>query len=464
MTQQYRNENPYENPYENPISGHVQVDSGGLTWLAQKIRQLDTKSLLALVDQGVVSAMSLIASVVVGRICGADGLGIYSLAITIVVLFNGLHTAMVSTPYTVFRTRIKDDDEKFFAGSSIFGSLLVILLGVGLLLVAFAVFYFFQFIPSFEFVILTLAALIPFLVMREFARRYAFAHLNMGSAVALDVSVAVIQISGLLLLAQFNLLTPANALICLGVACGLAAVVWFFGNRSSFVVDRRFLKKNLSRKWVLGRWVLLESILTTFGLYVTPWLLVFLIDSTATGIFAACMVVVNLSIPFLAGMGNSLAPKFAVAASGDSTDSIQSLFFRATLFMAGTMVLFAMFCFFAGEMILQILYKEADYLGHGSIVTILAIRATIGSANIPAHHALLAMEKPIPTLYCSLVGTISAFVVGVILIPVFGILGGAIAMLISTILEVITIFWGYISVSRDFQRNLELPKASQVRA
>ena len=132
--------------------------------------------------------------------------------------------------------------------------------------------------------------------------------------------------------------------------------------------------------------------------------------------------------------------------------------------MTGTMVLFVLVCFFAGETIMQVLYKEAEYRGHGLIVTILAIRAMCGSANISAHHALLAMEKPLPTLYCSLVGLIGTVIGGVILIPMYGILGGAVAMLFGTILEVIAIYWGYISVLRNFHRSSEMPVAGQVKA
>lgn len=455
---------PQQVPNQHRASGRARVESSPIGWVARKSSHLDTKSLLALFDQGIVSAMSLIASVIVGRYCGADGLGIYSLAISIIVLFIGLQTAIVSAPYTVFRTRIDAVDEKSFAGSSMVSSVIVISLGTLLLLVGFGVFYIFKFIPSLDFVILTLAALVPFLLMREFVRRYAFAHLNMGSAVVLDTSVAVIQVSSLLLLAQFGWLTPANALVCLGSACGISAIVWLMGNRNRFEIDRQNVKQNLARKWVFGRWVLLEHILATFGAYITPWLLIFLIDSTATGIFAACMTIVNLSSPFLQGMGNTLAPKFAAAASGGSTDPIRKLFSRATMLMTGTMVIFVLVCIFAGETMMQVLYKESEYRGHGLIVTILALRALCGTASIPAHHALLAMEKPLPSLYCSLLGLVAAVICGVILIPIYGILGGAIAMLTGTIIEVIAIYWGYVAVLRNYHRSNRMPVAGQVQS
>ena len=136
---------------EHQVSGRARFASRPSAWIAQTFRQLDTNSLLALVDQAIVSAMSLIASIIVGRYCGANGLGIYSLAISFVVLMVGFHTAIVSAPYTVFRTRIDSADEKSFAGSSMVSSAIVILLGSTLLLIGFGVFYVFEIIPSILF-------------------------------------------------------------------------------------------------------------------------------------------------------------------------------------------------------------------------------------------------------------------------------------------------------------------------
>ena len=64
MPQQFSN--------QNRISGRARAESTLMSRVAQELGQLDTNSLLALIDQGVVSAMSLIAAVIVGRYCGAS--------------------------------------------------------------------------------------------------------------------------------------------------------------------------------------------------------------------------------------------------------------------------------------------------------------------------------------------------------------------------------------------------------
>ena len=47
----------------------------------------------------------------------------------------------------------------------------------------------------------------PFILLREFARRFMFAHLKITTAIVMDMSVSSAQLTSLVLLGYFNLLT-----------------------------------------------------------------------------------------------------------------------------------------------------------------------------------------------------------------------------------------------------------------
>src|SRR3954451_9669384 len=57
---------------------------------------------IAIVDQGVASAATFFASVIVGRSCGSTELGIYSLAFTLMLLCFAVQDALVIPALTVF--------------------------------------------------------------------------------------------------------------------------------------------------------------------------------------------------------------------------------------------------------------------------------------------------------------------------------------------------------------------------
>src|SRR5205085_9544814 len=77
---------------------------------------------------------------------------------------------------------------------------------------------------------------IPFVLIREFGRRYAFARLQMAQALILDVAVAAIQLAALAWLGWSGGLTAVTACIALGGACGLTALAWLYLARADFAV------------------------------------------------------------------------------------------------------------------------------------------------------------------------------------------------------------------------------------
>src|SRR3954462_10864139 len=57
---------------------------------------------IAIIDQGVASASTFLAAIIVGRACGSTELGIYSLAFTLVLLCFAVQDALVIAALTVF--------------------------------------------------------------------------------------------------------------------------------------------------------------------------------------------------------------------------------------------------------------------------------------------------------------------------------------------------------------------------
>jgi len=66
-------------------------------------------------------------------------------------------------------------------------------------------------------VLAALAVTIPFRLLRQFARRFHYATLNLPRSLVLDVAVAVLQIGALAALYFFDVLTAAGSF--LGVGC-----------------------------------------------------------------------------------------------------------------------------------------------------------------------------------------------------------------------------------------------------
>ena len=79
-----------------------------------------------------------------------------------------------------------------------------------------------------------LAATMPFVLLREFARRFAFAHLKMFQALMLDGTVAALTLALLAWLGWTGQLSAVTALGALGFSCGLGAAGWSYLARREF--------------------------------------------------------------------------------------------------------------------------------------------------------------------------------------------------------------------------------------
>src|SRR5207302_7290252 len=101
-----------------------------------------------------------------------------------------------------------------------------------------------------------LAGTIPFVLTREFARRFAFAHLKMSQALIVDVAVAALNIVLLGWLGWTGQLSAVTAFAAIGVSCGIATIGWLYQARSELAFGLRQVRPTLQQSWALGKWFL----------------------------------------------------------------------------------------------------------------------------------------------------------------------------------------------------------------
>ena len=82
----------------------------------------------------------------------------------------------------------------------------------------------------------------PFLLLRWFVRLVSIAHLQVTTTAALDTVIAVLQLSGLLLLGYFHLLTVPAAYLVMGAACAVACLGWFLTKQQPLRFDRAHVR------------------------------------------------------------------------------------------------------------------------------------------------------------------------------------------------------------------------------
>ena len=224
-------------------------------------------NIFALLDQGLVSFASFMATVLIARFCSQHELGVYTLGISVLLIVIEVQTAVVATPYMVFSPRADADELLHYSGSS-----LVIQLGLstvaaisfaalaGALLLAGDT-------DGIAPVMLMLSCVAIPILLREYIRRVSFARLDAEAAIALDALVVVLQIGGLIVVAGAGLLSAVWAFLIAGTSCAIAATVWTAQNRRYFVFRASRVGSDFSMNWNFGKWVLGSGIMWTSNFY-----------------------------------------------------------------------------------------------------------------------------------------------------------------------------------------------------
>lgn len=379
-------------------------------------------------DQGVVSGASFAATVLVGRVCGDEALGFYSLGFTLLILIRGVQESLVLTPYTIRIARLPARRRPSYAGSTLVHSGLTALasmmvLGIGGLALSAGLG-----LPQLTAVVCVLAVTLPLMLLREVARRFCFADLRLGRAVQIDVVAAACQLALIGWLAVAGRLSAATALAALGAACGVSGAVWLTRFARRLVIQHHRIVSDWRRNWSLGRWIFAEQMCGTANSYSLHWLLVLLLGAAATGEFAAAMAVVSLSNPLIIGLGNLLGPSTAQAFAAGGAPEMRRLIRAFTWRMAGLMLLFCLLMASCGHTALAVLYGTA-YANHSLALTLLAVALAVNALGMGADSGLRAAGRPRETFIASALALVATLSTGACLATRYGVAGAACAAL-----------------------------------
>ena len=340
------------------------------------------KGMVILVDQGVASATNFLTGVILARALTKADFGFYMLGSSIIIFLTTVQSSIILMPYTVYSPRVKGEGQLRYNGSVFIHQLTLSGIAATALLIGAGAISFGIGPQAFSSIVLVLAIVTTFLLLREYIRQLCFANFQIGTALLLDACVAVVQLSGLFLATRLGLLTVSHSFWIIGLACAIPAIGWVFRFRSTFILSPTQAISDFRSNWSLGKWTFAGAIASAISAELYPWFLAGFYDSAATGVLAACRGLVFITNPFLLGIGHFLGPKTAHLVAHHSLVELDKIIFRSTILIFVFMGLFCLIVVFLGDRLLAFVYG-AKYLGHSGILAILALSQLIAFLALP---------------------------------------------------------------------------------
>lgn len=358
---------------------------------------------LALSDQAVVSAVSFATTVMIARTTTADELGVYAIATSVIASAIAVQESLIVQPYTI-RCHQPVGSRAEHAGSVLSLTSMMAAASTALLTVVALILAAASADAEVTAVTWALAGLLPFALLREFGRRFAFARLQLRQALMLDIAVAVLQIAALGWLARDGTMSAMTACGALTLAYGVTGLAWVWLARREFVVAWKQLPGALRHSWELGRWLLAGKLAVLVQQYAIYWLSMAVLGAATTGIYAACMSVVAFANPLVFGLANILTPRAVLAWRNGGGSGLRRQATRDSLLYAALLSPFCLMLFVAGGDIMHLLYPNGVFADQGHTVAVLGLALMANAMGLPASNALASMERPRAIVVAGVVG------------------------------------------------------------
>ncbi|WP_166824813.1 lipopolysaccharide biosynthesis protein [Thalassoroseus pseudoceratinae] len=409
-----------------------------------------SKGACAIMDQAVTSAGRFISTILVGRACGVEGLGLYSLGISVAMITLAAQHSLITAPYTVYlHKRSSQRERSSYAGSMLIAWLTLACVIGTLFLTTSATIPHLHADSTYTKLFAVLALGVPALLLREFARQLTFANSQFKTALLFDSVTAFLQVIALLILTTTNRLSPIGAWWAIISVYSLTSAVWLLHRRGSINLRYSEFWSDLKQNWSIGRWDLASNVFMTSQLYLMHWCLAWSVGVQETGVYAACATVLLFANPLVMGISNFIMPMISRTLCNDGLQAMTRVVLRATLVLGTIMLSFSAVAILMGPMILQILFQIDSNNTHRIVIALLAANATIGAFGIAPEWALLALEKPQVTFRAACIGLATTGLAAVTMIQAWGVVGAALGLLLGTLLSVSYIWMAYRLVLQD---------------
>lgn len=398
---------------------------------------------LGIADQVVVSATSFAAMLIIARSTNASELGRYAIGLSAIVILLTIQDSLITRPYSIQIFK-PNGDPREHAFSALLLSL--ILSSLAIVTACIAALHFSVDGDSMQStkLALTLAVVMPLVLIREFGRRYSFANLNMRHAFTIDAIAAICTLLPLVFLGRAGKLDAVTAILALGGGAGLSGIFWFVRMRKVFRFSLNSVLLTHKQSWQLGKWLLGSQVAMQVQNYAVSWLCLFFLGTSITGTYVACASIIGLANPFLFGFLNLMMPKSVRTLRNKGAVELRRQVLGDAALLFGMMSCFTLLIYIFELKIMAIFYPNVEFAPHSNVLTILALASLVAAIGAPAAIALQSDERGRVIALVSILTCLTGSAISWKFISVYGLVGAAWGLLATETIGAVGRWWLFL--------------------
>ncbi len=408
----------------------------------------------SLVDQAMVSGCNFLTTLLIGRMCLPEELGLYTLGFSLIVALMKVPKALIWQPYTTFLPAMSPDQRRKFTGSALvqqiaLGGLLgLVVFAIGMSLTPDADMH------GLDAMLRVLGPAMALIFLRECVRQLCFAELRMGQVVAVDGAMVALQTAGIASLAFAGELTATRAYLVIIAATIPVILGWTWFNRRSIDVQAQRIVPDFTGNYQFARWLLASAVAQGVWWLIDPWALSLMHGTSAAGVYSAAQSIILLANPLVISFGNFFGPHAAHVYAAAGAAQLYQLVLRTSMVVTVCAGAFTGFLAIWGGDVLVFLFGDS-YAGQGNLVTALMVGEICEMISLPTTMGLLALGRGNVVLAANVFRLLISGTVGLGMIYQFGPMGVGYSRLASSVGAAI---WQWISLRNVLHELLETPE------
>ncbi|MEO0742226.1 MAG: hypothetical protein AAF089_11610 [Bacteroidota bacterium] len=399
---------------------------------------------LAIVDQMVVSGTNFVTVAVLGRVAGAEVLGLYAVGFSLIMIVATTLRSLLITPYAVFAPRATEARRQGMRGCVVLGwtllaggitllaGLVAVLLNGSLAATAVG--------DTYPLLAAAVTLALPAWALRETARQVLFADLRFGAALVVDGVASALQLGGLVFLVATQRLDAATMTMVLAGSCGVVGVGWLVSTWRGLAFRRAWLRADAGQSFRFGRWGALSQASHVLQGYALNWILAITGGFAAAGVYAALWSIVQLASPFLQGAGNAMTPILAQQRAQGGRPQLARTTARVTRLAFVAVILYMGAIALAGAPATRVIYGP-QYDGMLATLVLLAGSVGVAALALVATKVISVLEYPHVNFGLNLAGLVMIVLFAAPLGHAYGLNGAAAGLLLAAALGTV-LKWG----------------------
>lgn len=371
-------------------------DNWGIRFSAL-LKPFQTRTKVALVDQALVSGSNFATNVLLARIYGPRGYGVFALLWIAVLFVNSVQFAMVVTPMMSIAPKQSESERAHYFGAVVLQALIFVGLSGVVMYLAMALST--GFFPQWGvgYLAVPMMAVTIAYLLQDFLRRYFFCIGKKKAALIIDAVSYLTQLPLLFWAAKSE---PDSLSLAIWViaATSLAAVIlgwWWF---EPIVFNRDAFRKISSRHWQMSRWLAPTAFMQwgagNLFLLAAP----VYYGAAASGLLRATQNIVGVAHIWFLGLDNVVPPEAARQLQARGAKGLMAYIKKIIFTWGGITLGFCAIVSAFPHLWLHIVYG-AKYSDGATLLRLYALLYVITFISSPLRAALVALEYTSPIFW-----------------------------------------------------------------